>query len=208
GGSVALGGGDDVLNVYTGASFSGGIDGGGNDSVNLNGAGAGSLPGLVNFETVNLNSGDWTLGSEGFHSLNLAAGPQILRLSQNTLADGHFDATLTGFTADDLIDLKGIGSAAGATLGPNNLLTVAGGSIGAVTLQLDPGQDFTGKVFRVASDNAGGTNLTIDNPPVFTSPTDFSVPENQTAVGVVMASDPEHDAISFTLAGGADQGFF
>src|SRR5262249_49539710 len=75
-------------------------------------------------------------------------------------------------------------------------------------LQLDPSQSFAGATFRLVTDNAGGTILTIDGAPVFTSPTSFSVAENQTAVGTVAAQDPEHDAVVFAKAGGADQAFF
>jgi Ca2+-binding RTX toxin-like protein len=44
--------------------------------------------------------------------------------------------------------------------------------------------------------------------PVFTSPSSFVVSENHTIVGSITAVDPEQDAISFALAGGADQSFF
>src|SRR5262249_33076714 len=95
-GSVALGGGNDELDDYAGATFSGIVDGGtAVDVVNLRGTGAGSLGGLLNFETVNLQSGDWTLGSESFATLNMQAGAQTLRLALPTLADGKFDATIT-----------------------------------------------------------------------------------------------------------------
>jgi Ca2+-binding RTX toxin-like protein len=43
---------------------------------------------------------------------------------------------------------------------------------------------------------------------VFTSPENFSMAENQTAVGTVSADDPEHDSFAFALAGGSDQAFF
>src|SRR5262249_5987524 len=208
-GSVALGGGNDELDDYAGATFSSSIDGGaGADVVNLLGTAAGSLAGLQNFETVNLQSGDWTLGSENFATLNMQAGAQTLRLAAPTLADGKYDATVTGFGTDDLIDLKGIGLATSAVLGANNVLTISGGSVSPIQLQLDPSQSFAGATFRLVTDNAGGTILTIDGAPVFTSPTSFSVAENQTAVGTVAAQDPEHDAVVFAKAGGADQAFF
>src|SRR5262249_44461497 len=124
-GSVALGGGDDSVVDFTGATFAGTIDGGvGIDSVRLDGSGVGSLGGLVNFEGVNVASGDWTLGSENFGALNLLAGGQTVRLAAATLSDGHFDATITGFGTDDSIDLQGIGTAARATLGAGNVLTL------------------------------------------------------------------------------------
>jgi VCBS repeat-containing protein len=48
----------------------------------------------------------------------------------------------------------------------------------------------------------------VNDAPVFTSPTTFIVPENNTAVGAITAVDPEHDAFSFALTGGADKPFF
>src|SRR5262249_41490214 len=137
-------------------------------------------------------------------------GAQTLRLAAATLSDGHFDATITGFGSGDLIDLKGIGLAASAVLGAGNVLTISGGSVSPVTLQLDPSQSFAGDVFRLVTDNAGGTILTVgvDQAPVFTSSQNFSVAENHTAVGTVSAADPEHDAFLFAKAGGSDQDFF
>jgi Ca2+-binding RTX toxin-like protein len=85
---------------------------------------------------------------------------ETLRVTASTLADGHFDGTITGFGNDDLIDLKGIGAASDATLGAGNVLTVSGGS-STVVLHLDPGQSLAGFVFQVGSDGAGGTDLML-----------------------------------------------
>ncbi|MGA7451244.1 MAG: hypothetical protein WBW73_08200 [Rhodoplanes sp.] len=93
--------------------------------------------------------------------MNLEAGAQTLRLSAGTLADGEFDGTITGFGNDDLIDFMGIGSASTVSLGAGNVLTIAGGSAAPVTLHLDPGQSFTGLIFQVESDGAGGTDLSM-----------------------------------------------
>jgi len=48
----------------------------------------------------------------------------------------------------------------------------------------------------------------VNDRPLFTSPGSFDMAENQTAVGVVAAADPEHDAVAFAIAGGDDEGFF
>ena len=48
----------------------------------------------------------------------------------------------------------------------------------------------------------------VDDAPQFTTPSDLSIPENQTPVGTVMATDPENDAILFSISGGADKSFF
>jgi serralysin len=49
-----------------------------------------------------------------------------------------------------------------------------------------------------------------DNSPVFTSPTNFSVPENTTAIATVTATDADLPAqtVTFSLVGGADQARF
>ena len=84
-----------------------------------------------------------------------------MRLASPLLTDHHFGGTIDSFSNVDTIDLEGIGSANLAALGPNNVLTVSGGSGGPVSLELDPGQSFTGFVFQVASDGAGGTDLSL-----------------------------------------------
>ncbi len=212
-GSVSTGGGDDTCVLLTGSSISGLLDcGAGSDTVYLvdGGAGVGTLASFANVETINLYSGDWTLGSEGIDSLIFGPGSDTLRLTSGVLADNTFSGTIAGFDSSDTIDLEGIGLATSATLGAGNLLTIAGAPGGPVTLQLDAGDVFTGEVFRVADDGVGGTLVTVgvDQAPDFTSPDVFSVAENTTAVGSVMAMDPENDAFVFSLSGGADASFF
>src|SRR5262249_41399803 len=117
-GTVALGGGNDVVEDYAGATFSADVSGGaGSDIINLRGTGHGNRGSCSAFETVNLFSGDWTIASEGFALANLETGAQTLRLAASTIADGHFNATINGFGSDDLLDLEGIGTATLATLG-------------------------------------------------------------------------------------------
>jgi predicted extracellular nuclease len=77
-----------------------------------------------------------------------------------------------------------------------------------------------GAQFDVVRINAEFANQTSDHDPlvarfaigndapVFTSPATFTVAENNTTVGTVAASDPEHNAITFALAGGDDAEFF
>jgi RTX calcium-binding nonapeptide repeat (4 copies) len=161
-GSVAMGGGNDVFNEYTGASLTGLLDGGdGIDTLNLGGSGHGSVASVANFEVVNLNGGDWTLGSEGFTAVNFQAGAQTLRLGGDTLDDGKFDATIDGFAKGDLIDLQGIGLARDATLSADNVLTVSGRSADTVMLQLDAHAYGSGEQFKLSSDGHGGTNVSV-----------------------------------------------
>ena len=161
-GSIATAGGNDILNLHTGSSISGVIDAGADaDIINLLGSGEGSLADFANVETINLVSGDWTLGDEGVNTLAFQAGAQTLRLSAAVLADNTFTGTLDNFVAGDTIDLQGIGLATSATLGAGNLLTIAGGASGPITLQLDASEDYTGFVFRLKSDGEGGTTITL-----------------------------------------------
>ncbi|HVZ27266.1 MAG TPA: hypothetical protein VG798_01295 [Rhizomicrobium sp.] len=208
-GGVFTDGGDDTFIAYAGSSASGPIDlGDGSDVLDLAGSGEGSLGATANIETVSLLGGDWTLGSEAFDSVAFTGGLN-LGLALSTLSDGHFDGTIMDFASGDQIDLQGVGLETQAVLGAGNLLTLTGGAE-ALTLQFDPAQDLGGDVFRLATDNTGGTILTLeaDQAPVFSSPAEFALAENMTAAGTVAASDPEHDGFHFGLAGGDDAAFF
>ena len=161
-GSVSTDAGNDTLNLETGSSISGLIDGGADtDTINLSGSGQGTVASFTNIEIINLASGDWTLGSDGVTELNFETGAQTLRLAASTLANGDFDGTIDNFALGDVIDLQGIGLATTATLDENNLLTISGGSSGPTTLQLDPSEDYTGLGFALTSDGNGGTTITL-----------------------------------------------
>lgn len=170
-GSVALGGGDDVINDYAGATFSAGIDGGaGSDTLNLYGPGAGSVGNLTSVERVNLYGGDWTLGSEGFQTVALQTGAQTLRLATATVSDGHFDGTITGFGTDDILDVRGIGTAASASLDPATDLLSLRDAQGHTVASLQLGGDYSGTSFTTASDGAGGTTITVKASDMSTGP--------------------------------------
>jgi hypothetical protein len=161
-GSISTNGGADIFNFHTGSSISGAVDAGADaDTINLLGSGDGSLLDFANVETINLVGGAWTLGDEGVTTLAFQAGAQTLRLSSAVLADNTFTGTIDNFVAGDAINLQGIGLATGATLGAGNLLTIAGGTSGPITLQLDASEDYTGFVFRLHSDGYGGTTVTL-----------------------------------------------
>jgi 5'/3'-nucleotidase SurE len=48
----------------------------------------------------------------------------------------------------------------------------------------------------------------VDQAPIFSSPSSVSIAENYTFIEKVMATDPEHDAFVFSIAGGDDSGYF
>ncbi len=93
-----------------------------------------------------------------------AAGTGIIQFSggNELLVIGAGDApenVIAGFGYTDVIDLRGIGLATGATLATGNILDVTG-SAGTIALTLAPGQDYTGDKFALSDDGAGGTNIT------------------------------------------------
>ena len=160
-GGISTGAGVDTLNLHTGSTITGLVNGGlGTDTINLNGTGQGTLQSFTGIEVINVNQGSWALGSEGA-AVNFQNGSQTVRLANNVLMNGSFTGTISNFATGDLIGLAGIGLATSAILGANNVLTVNGGTGGTVTLQLDPAQDFSGMAFTLASDGAGGTNIAL-----------------------------------------------
>ena len=300
-GSIAMDGGDDTLNLYAGSSISGMSDGGaGNDTVNLLGTGGGTVSGVVNFENLAVQSGNWSIvnddafsggttisagaalsignggsagtlasdvvdngtlafdhsdtvtfasaisgsgavqqvgtgttvlsghssytggteivsgtldvvatDSAGTGAITLDADAQTLRIEQTALSGGHFANTIAGFASDDTIDLAGDGLAMSAVLGPNNVLTISGGSGGAVTLQLDPNQSFAGDVFKVSSDGSGGTKVMVaaDQAPVAQDGS-ASGDEDHAITGQVVANDPDGlpSPLSYRLVNGPQHG--
>jgi Ca2+-binding RTX toxin-like protein len=146
--------------------------------------------------------------SAGTGPITFDTGVEALTIEQTALSNGVFANVIAGLVSGDTIDLAGAGLATRATLGADNTLTVSGGANGPVTLHLDPTHNYTGDVFTIASDGAGGTVIGVDDGPVITSAADFSLPENTTAVGNVTAVDPEHDAFVFKVSGGDDASFF
>jgi hypothetical protein len=69
GSAINLQGGNDTLNLYTGSSVVGAIDGGaGNDGLHLLGAGSGSLGSVSNIETLNVDAGHWAVNNAQSYS--------------------------------------------------------------------------------------------------------------------------------------------
>ncbi len=112
-GAIDMGDGNDILNIQSGSVISGTVDGGaGNDRINLGGTGTGSFAGAVNFETLAVNMGNWTLTAPSTFASGIAiAAPATLTGNTTTLsggitnagtlvfqqaADGSFVGTLSG----------------------------------------------------------------------------------------------------------------
>jgi hypothetical protein len=186
-GSVDLGGGDDIFNIFTGSSIDGIIEGGaGNDTLNLEGTGSGEIGNLADIETVNLLSGAWTLDSEAMQRVALASGAQDLTLASSLFADGAFAATISGFGTDDRLDLQGETGFTGVVRGADNLLTLTGGGQ-TLTLQLDPSADYSASTFVLADDGHGGT--LVENVICFYPGTRIATPSGEVAVEALTAGD-------------------
>ena len=73
---------------------------------------------------------------------------------------------ISGFVIGDAIDLATVGFSSGGSvaLGGGNALQVREGGQ-SYTLQLDPGQSFTGEQFILSSDGGSGTSITVTGPP-------------------------------------------
>jgi hypothetical protein len=107
GGGVAIqfGAGDDVLTLQSGYSITGRVDGGsGANTLNLSGAGGGSIKGSTeynsnnavtfagfdNFNTLNVQSGAWSLYGGGYYdTLNISSGATFIVDQQNAAAHGN-----------------------------------------------------------------------------------------------------------------------
>jgi uncharacterized protein with beta-barrel porin domain len=94
--AIDMGAGNDTLNLGTGSNIIGQIDGGaGSDTINLSGTGL--LTNTVNFETLNMQSGSWTLsGANTFSSgLNVLGGSLTIASGANITSNVVNSASLT-----------------------------------------------------------------------------------------------------------------
>ena len=69
--------------------------------------------------------------------------------------------TIAGFAFGDLIDLQGLGGATTATLGSGGKLTIQGGGVAPVTLNLDPTANYASDTFQVTADGTGGAAVRL-----------------------------------------------
>jgi hypothetical protein len=129
-------------------------------------AGAGTV--LVNGATTLSAANTYTGGTqiEGALTLNSnqAAGSGEITFVAGKLVIGLGDApanVIGQFGLGDVIDLKAIGLATGASLSASNVLTVLAGASGPVSLNLDPAQNYANDTFVLQSDGAGGTNIGV-----------------------------------------------
>jgi uncharacterized protein with beta-barrel porin domain len=135
---------NDIVNLETGASINNDIDGGEintTDTANLSGTGTFAHE-FLNFSTLNMNSGDWTLNSGGAHDIaDTQVNGGILRLNSGTTLDGTVTVNGGGILGGHTGIIAGLLSTMGGTIAPGN-------SIGTLTAD--------------SLDMSGGGNLEIE----------------------------------------------
>jgi len=100
-GSVTLGAGGDTVTLYTGSS-TGAVDAGaGSDALHLAGAGPATLGVASNFETLNVDSGTWTLNApQSFSAGGTVAAGATLKIDHTSVTFGG-SLTIDGTFASD-----------------------------------------------------------------------------------------------------------
>ncbi|OAI25527.1 hypothetical protein A1351_16515 [Methylosinus sp. R-45379] len=149
--AIVFGSGDDTLNIRTGSVINGTVDGGaGNDRISL--SGTGTFAGAINFETLSVDDGVWTLtGTQSYSSGVTVAGSAELVAAGTignlvTIAAG---GRLSGSGTLGALDLSGAvspGSGAGAI----STLTVTGNA----TFR-------SGSVYQIDANAAGAADKII-----------------------------------------------
>jgi len=157
-GSVAMGGGDDVLNDFTGSTFTSTSDGA--DTFNLMGAGSGTLAHAVNFEVLDVQAGSWTvIDAESFSSgETVEAGAHLAIADGGTLAGAITDNGMFAVDHSDtfsfgaLISGSGVFDQAGTG---TTVLTQSNSYAGGTTLH-------AGTLDLAALDAAGTGDITFE----------------------------------------------
>lgn len=102
----------------------------------------------------------------------------------NFVVTSAFDGQVAGLVQGDVIDVTDIGfdSTGNATLGTGNLLTLNEGGNGH-TIQLSPYEDLSGDAFKISSDGANGTDITLVAPPPPPAPPTLDPGSDSNVVG-------------------------
>ena len=163
-GSTALGGGDDVINLYTG-STTGTIDGGdGSDTLNLLGTGTGTLAGVSNVEILSVQGGTWTVADDeafsGGASIALGAVLQVgAGASAGSLTADVVDNGALSFDRSDTYAFSGAISGSGVVEQNGSGTLVLGGS-GSYS---GGSEIFSGVLKLASADAAGSGDITFES---------------------------------------------
>jgi autotransporter-associated beta strand protein len=164
----------------------------GSGTLSLTNANAG-FSGAVSLSAGTLDLAQATSAGTGSIAFapNVTATLQIEQAALTATGAGtaRFANTIAGFAAGDTIDIRGIGTATASFDSSTDLLTLVGPA-GTIALQFS-GTYSAADVFAVATDNNGGTNVTLGRP---ASPPTPTIPSPAPAVPSV-ALDP---AVSYT----------
>lgn len=149
-GNLVFAGGNDTLNMFTGSSVSGSINGGGGSNLlTLNGTGSGTLPtGITNFQTLQKkDSGTWTITNSlqgmGLTSTDVQEGTLILT------------GTNANYTGTMLVDAPGTLQASAQSL-PSAIT-----DNGLVRFQQDTDGTYTGLVSGSGAVEKNGTGTLV-----------------------------------------------
>ena len=138
-------------------------------------------------------------GQSGWQSASL---PAPIGITANTTYIASYGTTQNyafspSFFAADWTSSDGILTApASGTVGGNGVYSVSPGTVPTSTYNAS---NYWVDVTFVHADN---------QPPQFTSSANFTLPENNTIAGVVTATDPNGNALTYGIAGGADANLF
>ena len=159
-GNLVFAGGNDTLNMFTGSSVSGSINGGGGSNLlTLNGTGSGTLPtGITNFQTLQKkDSGTWTITNSlqgmGLTSTDVQEGTLILT------------GTNANYTGTMLVDAPGTLQASAQSL-PSAIT-----DNGLVRFQQDTDGTYTGLVSGSGAVEKNGTGTLVLAPSAASSNT-------------------------------------
>jgi hypothetical protein len=163
--------------------------------------------------TVNFSSAAGATGWQTAHlttPVALAPGVQYVvsyHTNNNYVATGNFFAAANEVTFDGL-DNNAFSGASGVVNAPQSD-GVSGNGVyhyGSGTAALpDQSYNATNYWVDVAFQPASSSTNTA---PVITSSNAFSIPENQTIAGTVVATDVDHNALTYAISGGADAAKF
>ncbi|MET3481163.1 autotransporter-associated beta strand repeat-containing protein [Methylobacterium sp. 1973] len=131
--AISLEGGNDILNLFTGSTITGRIDGGtGSDTLNLDkaatGPGTGTLANVVNFEALNVKGGAWALTDDHTY----ARGATVAAGATLTIGNGATAGSLTADIANTgalVFDRSDAASYAGTISGSGSLTKVNTGTL-------------------------------------------------------------------------------
>jgi predicted extracellular nuclease len=184
-----------------------------------------ALQGVAEFDIVRINAefADQTSDHDPLlarFAIPLNDAPVAVNDSATTAEDTAVTIAVLANDSDPDHDTLTVTAINGQAFDAAGHVTLANGIVtrnADQTLTFTPNTDFNGPVsfdYTVSDgmlSDTGTVSLTVtpvNDAPVFTSSASFTVAENHTAVGNVTAVDPEHDAFTFALAGGPDQGLF